>query len=94
MPRSDLRKRIMHWMWDGRPEWTWPLSDNWPLNRWLSLDDAVGRVLCVFYGHDPICDQCHKPDHDFCSWCRRSMPGMAHRARVTADNIANPEEGT
>jgi hypothetical protein len=65
---SDLRKRVMHWVWDGRPEWTWSIRDEW-----------IGRPLCWLFGHEAICDQCHKPDHDYCCWCRKLMPGRAHR---------------
>ncbi len=69
---QQIRRRVMHWAWDGRPEWTWAIRDQW-----------IGRALCLIAGHEPIMDQCHRPDHDFCAWCRKLMPGRAVRNGVT-----------
>lgn len=87
----DLRQRIMWWVWadtDDRAWFGW-LSDRWPWHRRLSMEDAIARPLCWFYGHNPIRDQCGNPDHDACSWCRTSMPGQAHRERVAVDQTEN-----
>lgn len=36
-------------------------------------------ALCVAYGHEPVRDQCDRPEHDFCVWCRAITPGEAKR---------------
>jgi hypothetical protein len=63
-----VRKRIMHWVWDGRPSWTWFVPDTF-----------FGRVLCIVFRHEAIGDQCLRPEHDFCCWCSKTMPGAAPR---------------
>lgn len=37
------------------------------------------QALCLLFRHDPVRDQCNRPDHDFCLWCQKSMPGRARR---------------
>ncbi len=83
-PIIRLRRRVMLWFHDGRPEWTWWLDDHWPFERWLSLGDAVARPFCWLAGHDPIADNCGMPEHDSCAWCRVLTPGEApRRERLT-----------
>jgi hypothetical protein len=65
------RKRTMHWLWDGPGR---HLPDG--------LTTVVARLLCRRYGHEPTCDQCHRPEHDFCVWCNKLMPGQAHRGTL------------
>lgn len=41
--------------------------------------ETVGLwALCLYFGHEPVADQCNKPEHDFCVYCHKSMPGSAH----------------
>lgn len=62
----------MHWLWrDDRPEWANHLVD--------PLIDPASRLLCLVCGHQPVNDQCGCLEHDFCVWCRKSMPGQAAR---------------
>lgn len=35
-------------------------------------------ALCRVYGHKPVADQCNRPEHDFCVYCSKRMPGTAH----------------
>lgn len=35
-------------------------------------------ALCTRYGHEPVADQCNLPEHDFCVYCHKRMPGTAH----------------
>jgi hypothetical protein len=49
------------------------LAEEWP---WW-LEDPWRKMCCVFLGHEPIPDQCGKPEHDFCAWCMKSLPGRA-----------------
>lgn len=64
-----MRRRIMHWLWDGKPGWL-------TLALWSG---GVGRLLCLFAGHEPICTHHHRPERDYCCWCMKRMPGKAHR---------------
>jgi len=38
--------------------------------RWLWRDDRPEWA-------DPERDQCGRPEHDFCLWCNKRMPGAA-----------------
>lgn len=41
--------------------------------------ETVGlRALCLYFGHEPVADQCDLPDHDFCVYCHKRMPNSAH----------------
>lgn len=42
------------------------------------LETAGLWALCRIYGHKPVADQCNKPEHDFCVYCLKKMPGTAH----------------
>ena len=72
---SDLRTRL-HWVpdrlynrWDGKvPDWL--LYSGWADWWW--------RAVCLIWSHSPICDQCNLPEHDYCAWCGKPMPGAAH----------------
>lgn len=55
-----------------------------PLLGWLH--NPVQGVLCRLAGHQPVEDACRIPDHDYCAWCGRSMPGMG-REPVPPRNI-------
>lgn len=52
-------------------------------NSWKSTvyekfpDHRLQQALCLTLGHVPINDQCCKPEHDFCAYCGKSMPGKA-----------------
>lgn len=65
---TDRRKRFMWWLHDGWPDWK---------PAWFI--DAMSWLGCKVCGHEPIADQCGKPEHDFCAWCRKSMPHQAPR---------------
>lgn len=43
------------------------------------INDWGQKILCRVTGHDPQQDQCLRPEHDFCIWCNKSMPGKAPR---------------
>ena len=65
-----MRKKIMHWLWrDDRGPWAQVLVD-------MAVSPAT-RICCAIWGHQPERDQCGIPDHDFCLWCLRRMPGAA-----------------
>lgn len=65
-----MRARVMRWLWrDDRPEWADRVID--------PLIGPVSRLLCLAYGHMPERDQCGRPEHDFCLWCNKRMPGAA-----------------
>jgi len=42
------------------------------------LDELMNRLmgkLCAVVGHQAIPDHCNKPEHDYCEWCRVTVPG-------------------
>ena len=49
----------------GRVEWPYYVTE------------CAQRVLCLGLGHVPINDQCCNPEHDFCAYCGKTMPGAA-----------------
>jgi len=64
--------------------WIWHHEDNWP--DWLidlrAFDTAcrtLARTECLLRGHEPVRDHCGRPEHDFCGWCDKAMPGQATR---------------
>lgn len=61
-----------------RYKWAWAIEGRWPETPWwiLNLWQWLG---CKLLGHVPIPDQCGIPDHDFCAWCQKSMPGMGQK---------------
>lgn len=52
----------------GVPDGTWP----WVWRAEVS--DAVVWLLCKGLGHLATPDQCGKPEHYFCTYCRKLMP--------------------
>lgn len=67
-PMAGLREEILRCRWDRRR--------GAAMSR---FDILVGRIRCLMRGHDPTLESCHKPEHDYCIWCWKSMPGMAPR---------------
>lgn len=49
--------------------------------EWLPYPVQVGaqKTLCLLAGHDPNRDHCGRPEHDYCLWCNKSMPGAWRR---------------
>ena len=50
----------------------------WESPTWFPEQPFL-RLLCMLVGHEPIADQCNKPEHDYCITCGRSMPGLGQR---------------
>jgi hypothetical protein len=66
---AGRRKRFMYWLWDG-----WPYE-----HKPLWFVRLVSWAGCKMVGHEPIADQCGRPEHDFCAWCRKPTPNRAPR---------------
>ena len=50
--------------------------------RWFLMEHGSLRgnyALCLIVGHSPIADQCGIPDHDYCAYCMKVMPGQGAR---------------
>ena len=58
-----MRKKINWWLWNDTPDW---FADHFGYQ--------IESVLCFFYGHNPIPDQCGMPEHDLCVFCNKLMP--------------------
>lgn len=55
------KAKLLRWLW--HKEW---ISYGW-----------TGTLWCFLAGeHTPERDMCNNPDHDFCAFCGKSMPGM------------------
>lgn len=75
-PRWAINLRM--WLTDGQydhlpddaADWRW----NW---RESFLSNPGAWLLCLVFGHEAVPDQCNIPDHDFCAFCSKSMPGQA-----------------
>lgn len=80
------RAQIAHWLTDRQYHWIdrlggrgEKLSDALYAVQYWVIERPAKWVLCVHLGHEPIQDQCGRPEHDHCVWCRRPMPGQASR---------------
>lgn len=85
MKLGDRLHRWRLWLTDGWDGWLWDATRSEYRNRteWLvdvideHIAERLQRATCGVFGHEPIRDQCGRPEHDACAWCRRSMPGAA-----------------
>ena len=59
--RQGLLHRFYFLLWEG-PDWTG--------DYWCILANPCLWLLCFILGHQPIDDQCNKPEHRYCVWCR------------------------
>jgi len=65
----------------------WLSNDMYEFNGPDWMLDFMGRfieepglkLLCKLFSHSPVVDMCNMPEHDYCAWCRKSMPGAALR---------------
>jgi len=77
--RYRLRSAIIRWCW-GWPDRHDTLPDKW-LDRLGAVVDwcryFIAPPLCWLAGHEPTRDQCLNPEHDYCHWCEKRMPGQA-----------------
>jgi hypothetical protein len=79
--RPKWAQNLKLWLTDGQYDrlvaagvpsgWRW---------NWRDQLEAVGLwTLCRVFGHEPVADQCDKPEHDFCVHCMTPMPHLAPR---------------
>jgi len=84
--RYRIRKKIIQWFW------FWPDrhddlldDDEARFDRICERHDRILGLLApalrLLARHEPIRDQCNRPEHDFCIWCRKLMPGMAREGK-------------
>jgi len=67
----------MRWLWFIPDRVSERTMDKTPDFLWNALDwitDKVGKITCFFVGHEPT-TECGIPAHDYCFWCKKSMPG-------------------
>lgn len=81
--RNPLRFAVTDYVWDQLQAegvlddisdefWTW-----WE----EAVEKPVMALICEVDGHEPMADQCNKPEHDHCGICHMPMRGQApHRA--------------
>lgn len=89
-----------------RRVWFWSSDDQYEYTEWLEkrlgrglpklwewqekVEKSIAWLGCGMFGHYPIAD-CHIPEHDFCCYCRKSMPGQAPRSAPGARGQAENE---
>lgn len=83
--RPQWAQRLKFWLTDSQYDALIMsgASDGW---RWTwrdRIETAGPAVLCHAFGHEPVADQCDKPEHDFCVHCMTPMPGLAQRGGRT-----------
>jgi hypothetical protein len=82
-PAYRLRQRIF-WRLETLDYW---IMDHAPERVWLAFPSGqINRMACTLLGHVPIPDQCNKPEHDFCAFCSKRMPGAAHKSDSAASS--------
>lgn len=72
----NARRRFMHWLWANQDRLPDRVLD-WRIFDWVATFAAW--LGCKLAGHEPTCDQCGRPEHDYCLWCAKSMPNQAPR---------------
>lgn len=78
------RKKINLWLCDYQYDWILRWKSHWLTDGVVFVQEKLveqpGRwLLCKLFGHEPVADQCNRPEHDLCLWCQRSMPDQAQR---------------
>ncbi len=84
-PRPKWAQRLKFWLTDAQYDHLVAagVPSGWRWN-WRDQLEAVGIwCLCRWFGHEPVADQCDKPEHDFCVHCLTPMPGLAPRGGRT-----------
>lgn len=61
---QKLAKKARWWIGEDSPMW-------FP-------NQKAQKVICLIAGHVPIPDNCGIPEHDYCAWCGKPMPGRGH----------------
>lgn len=51
-------------------------AHDWPWEVFERVQKWAARALCLIAGHQAERDQCGRPEHDHCLWCKRAMPGQ------------------
>jgi hypothetical protein len=75
--KESLRRRLhlQYYWWIDKV--TDRVSDKWPkAPDWIYAFNEK-TYLCWLLGHYPGLDNCTKPEHDFCLFCHKLMPGQA-----------------
>ena len=90
MTSAKLRSHLSYWLVEGQYAWmdwgnSW-LEKKLPSRIVDFITERIQRpliqepgtwLLCNWWGHLPVADQCGIPDHDYCARCNASTPGQA-----------------
>lgn len=77
---KSWRFRLRSWLWWKEEDYTDWVYDH-SKHEWMYLGpfwEVVNKIECFLLGHHSIPDHCGIPEHDYCMFCRKSMPGAAH----------------
>ena len=80
-PRPQWVTNVWLWLTDGqydRIERSGLPDDHWRWEAGEKLQRAGCWTLCLLFRHKPV-SECPFPDHDYCVFCNKPMPGKAPR---------------
>jgi hypothetical protein len=75
-------RKVWYWLTDGQYERLFRLDydpPEWHYTWRGWVEEAGKKALCTTFGHEPVADQCNRPEHDLCTWCHKLMPNRAKR---------------
>lgn len=84
-----FRRRVFFWLNDDAYE----LAEKWlgeaRADRFIDwfepwVERPTVKALCSLFRHEPI-SECSIPDHDFCAYCRKGMPGQSPESKRDAE---------
>lgn len=81
-PRPRWVTNVWMWLTDGqydRIERSGLPDDHWRWEAGEKLQRMGCRVLCFVFRHKATTD-CHIPEHDYCVFCNKPMPGQYPRS--------------
>lgn len=73
--------RVYFFLWDDMYDYIDPgYRHDWLTERVEKyIENPILWLLCKIYGHEPVMDQCAKPEHDHCVYCNKLLPNMVSR---------------
>jgi len=70
LSKAQQKYWFVYWYWRQYEEYNW-ICEEQILGI---LDWLAPYILCTFSGHEPIDDQCGKPEHRYCWKCHILTP--------------------
>lgn len=71
---NRMRQQRIHWLMEDFTDLVDKLKYEPLVEAGYWLSEKLIKVVCLFYGHYIIGDQCGIPEHRYCTYCGKSMP--------------------